>query len=97
MIDNHPLEQKAMALFREGRTAEAQALQEQFLAEVLASGMDYCSCPHKGCKWHGRCVECVIIHRGHGDHLPQCFYPMLNQRLEALNALTEHSLKHAKK
>jgi hypothetical protein len=38
-------------------------------------------------------MECVIIHRGHGDHLPECFRHMVNARLEALSALTEHSIK----
>ncbi|MBM3476534.1 MAG: hypothetical protein FJX75_24945 [Armatimonadetes bacterium] len=71
MIDNHELEKRAMELFKAGRTNEAQRLQEQFLAEVMASGEDLCSCPGD-CAYHGKCVECVLIHRGHGDHLPHC-------------------------
>ena len=92
MIDDHPLECRAMALFREGRSAEASALQDEFLAEVLSSGEDHCTCAATGCKFHGRCVECVIIHRGHGDHLPNCFRGMVNRRLRPLSALTEHTL-----
>jgi len=72
MVDNHELERRAMELFKGGDAAKATALQDEFLAEILASGEDLCSCPHE-CKFHGRCVECVMIHRGHGDHLPHCF------------------------
>ena len=79
-----------MALFRSGDTQEARRLQEQFLAEVMGSGEDLCSCPGN-CEYHGRCVECVLIHRGHADHLPHCFRAMVNDRVEALSALTEHS------
>ncbi|MCX7600234.1 MAG: LPS biosynthesis protein [Armatimonadetes bacterium] len=71
MVDNHPLEREAMALFKRGDVVAARRLQERFLAEIFASGEDLCSCP-AGCEYHGRCVECVMIHRGHGDHLPHC-------------------------
>jgi hypothetical protein len=71
MVDNHELERKAMELFKCGDAARASELQDEFLREILASGEDLCSCP-SGCKFHGRCIECVMIHRGHGDHLPHC-------------------------
>jgi hypothetical protein len=93
MIDDHEKEKRAMDLYKAGRSKEAGALQDEFLAEVMASGEDYCSCASTGCKFHGRCVECVILHRGHGDHLPNCFRDMVNRRLEALSELTEHTLK----
>ena len=76
-IDNNELEMRAMELFKEGKEEEATKLQDEFLAQVKASGIDHCTCPGTGCKFHGNCVECVIIHRGHGDHLPHCF--MLNK------------------
>lgn len=81
-----------MKLFREGKGAQARELQEAFLAEVMSSGEQLCSCPSTSCAYHGKCVECVLIHRGHGDHLPRCFERMVNRRLEALSALTEHTL-----
>lgn len=90
MVDNHPLEIEAMELFKQGKGKEARKLQEAFLDEVLSSGEDHCTCPGN-CKYHGKCVECVMIHRGHGDHLPHCFYEMVNRRIEGLSALTEHS------
>lgn len=71
MIDGHELEKKAMELFKAGQEEEASRVQDRFLADVKASGEDHCSCPER-CKFHGKCVECVIIHRGHGDHLPHC-------------------------
>jgi len=92
MIDDHEMEQRAMALFRQGKREEASRLQDEFLQTVLASGEDHCSCP-AACKFHGKCVECVIVHRGHGDHLPHCFQSMVNRRINALSALTEHSVK----
>ena len=92
MIDNHKLEVKAMGLFRKGEGAKASRLQDRFLKSVLASGKDHCSCPAR-CKFHGKCVECVVLHRGHGDHLPHCFQTMVNARIESLSALTEHSIK----
>lgn len=92
MIDDHPLECRAMDLFRCGKGQEATKIQDEFLAEVKQSGEDHCTCP-SGCKFHGKCVECVILHRGHGDHLPHCFQSMVNRRLQAVSALTEHSMK----
>jgi hypothetical protein len=92
MVDDHELECRAMALFRSGDAAAAGQLQDEFLRQVMASGEDLCSCP-AACKHHGNCVECVMIHRGHGDHLPHCFRVMVNRRIGALSALTEHSYK----
>ena len=71
------------------------ALQDEFVAEVKAAvkeGMDHCPCKDAGCKHHGNCFACVQIHRGHGMHLPYCMQKMLNKRLEAVSALTEHTI-----
>ena len=92
MIDNNPKEKEAMACFVSGEISKAYKLQDAFLAEVKAAGIDHCSCKAK-CKYHGHCIDCIIIHRGHGDHLPNCLHDMVNSRLEILSALTEHSLK----
>jgi len=90
MVDDHPLEQKAMDLFRAGEGKIATKIQDEFLAEIKESGVDHCPCP-SACKFHGKCVECVMIHRGHGDHLPYCFRDMVNRRLMVLSGLSEHS------
>ena len=92
MIDNHELELKAVELFREGKFKEAMKAQDEFLEAVKNSGEDICTCPVK-CRFHGKYVECVVIHRGHGNHLPHCFRNMVNQRIDLLSALTEHSVK----
>ena len=92
MIDDHPLEKKAMALFKNGDHAKARQLQAKFLEEVKDSVEDHCNCPI-ACKYHGSCIECVILHRGHGDHLPHCFHRMINKRIETISELTEHSFK----
>lgn len=90
MIDDNTLEKKAMALFKKGEIRKATQLQNEFLAKVKASGKDHCTCPER-CRHHGKCQECVIIHRGHGDHLPFCFRDMVNKRIDNLSGLTEHS------
>jgi hypothetical protein len=36
-------------------------------------------------------MECVTVHRGHGDHLPHCLHNMLNRKIAQLSGLTEHS------
>jgi len=92
MIDNNRFEMEAMALFKKGEKKCAHKLQDKFLEEVKNSGEDHCNCPTP-CKYHGNCLECVIIHRGHGDHLPHCFRDMVNKRIEAVSGLTEHSFK----
>jgi len=90
LIDDNAMEIQAMALFRQGKNKEASQLQDEFLRQVHATCPDHCSCPAP-CKFHGKCVDCVTIHRGHGDHLPHCFQVMMNRRIETLSALTEHS------
>lgn len=92
MIDNNELEMSAMELFRSGDIKEASKLQDKFLKEVKDSDQDHCNCPEP-CKHHGHCVDCVVLHRGHGDHLPFCFRDMLNKRIEQISELSEHSFK----
>ena len=91
-IDNNDLEKEAMACFKTGDFKRAHQLQNEFVAAVKTSGIDHCSCTTE-CRYHGKCVECVIIHRGHQDHLPNCFRDMVNKRIEAVSSLTEHSFK----
>ncbi len=89
-IDKHPMELEAMRMFREGKGREASKLQDEFLKAVKDSGVDHCTCP-SGCKFHGDCVQCLIAHRGHGDHVPHCMREMINDRVAALAALAENS------
>ncbi|MCL1885685.1 MAG: hypothetical protein FWF98_02825 [Dehalococcoidia bacterium] len=52
-------------------------------------GLTACSCRRKYCEWHGKCRECVAIHRYHGDHIPTCLQPMLNDKLKELVTVGE--------
>lgn len=91
-IDGNPAETEAMRLFHLGENEKAGRIQDGFISELRESmkkGGDHCSCKN-ACKFHGRCAECVAIHRGHRDHLPDCFKDMVNEKLRAVNALTGH-------
>jgi hypothetical protein len=94
IIDDNKLERRAMEAFRKGDERRGHQLQNQFLAAVGASGEDHCSCTVK-CPHHGNCADCVVIHRGHQDHLPNCFHPMVNRRIRAVSELTEGSFRPA--
>ena len=93
MIDNNQKEKEALELFIKGESVKAHKLQKEFLDEVMKSGKDHCSCKDAKCPYHGKCVECVIIHRGHSEHLPSCFNEMVNKRIGMLSGLTEDSFK----
>lgn len=71
--------------------AEQYKIKMEALQEIRESGIDYCSCP-ESCPHHGKCWECVLIHRGHRDHLPYCFWDMVNEKLYSAQRLTEGSL-----
>lgn len=48
-----------------------------------------CTCPKTYCEWHGRCRECVALHRYHKDHVPNCFQPFINEKLKDLVKIGE--------
>ena len=48
-----------------------------------------CSCPHTLCEWHGKCKECIALHRFHNDHIPVCLQPMIDDKLKALVGIAE--------
>lgn len=93
MIENNPKELAAMQAFHKGNRAEGLKLQEEFAAEFRKEyeNKDHCPCK-KACRYHGNCKECVAIHRAHGEHVPNCFRTMLNVKIKALSALTEHTI-----
>ena len=41
------------------------------------------------CEWHGKCTECVTIHRYFKDHIPNCFQQIFNDRIKAVTAIGE--------
>lgn len=92
-IDYNKIFKEEMELEREGKISKAEGykMKRKELDRILESGVDYCSCP-EACAHHGKCWECVTIHRGHRDHLPYCMWDMINERLYRLQLLTEGSL-----
>ena len=79
LFDDNPGMRENIRLEKLGRKPEADALRDAFVQDVLtavSSGEDHCSCT-AACPYHGRCLECVAIHRGHRDHLPDCLKPIV--------------------
>ena len=56
-----------------------------------------CPCPKPKCEWHGKCRECVAVHRFHKDHVPNCFQQFVNEKLKVLADLFELEAKEKKK
>ena len=48
-----------------------------------------CTCPNTLCDWHGKCKECVALHRHHNDHVPVCLQPIINDKIKALASVAE--------
>ncbi len=73
-FDDNPDMHENMRLEKAGEQAKANAIRDDFVARAcaeIAQGVDFCSCAAE-CPYHGKCMECVLIHRGHRDHLPNC-------------------------
>lgn len=60
------------------------------LREMIKSG-EYakCTCPKQKCEWHGKCFECVMIHRYNQDHVPNCLQPILQNKIMELAKTAE--------
>ncbi len=48
-----------------------------------------CTCPSTLCEWHGKCRECVALHRYHHDHVPYCLQSILSDKISALAQTAE--------
>ncbi|MGE5582581.1 MAG: hypothetical protein ACM3X9_08575 [Bacillota bacterium] len=94
-IDGNEQAKVGLKLSRNGNIEGSIKADADFLEKIKASGIDTCSCD-VNCVHHGNCFECVILHRGHGDHLPKCFWNIINTRLEQISDLTEGSFKVGK-
>ena len=62
-IDGNELATLQNDLDRRGQKQEAWKVKQEFLKQVRESG-DHCPCQEK-CPYHGKCFECVTLHRGH--------------------------------
>ncbi len=91
-VDDYLMEVQEMEPSKQGKSKQASNLQDEFLTEIKRCGVEHCSCPD-ACKFQGKCVECLAIHRGHGNHLPHCTQRMVNRKIGQLSERTEHSFK----
>ena len=48
-----------------------------------------CTCPNTLCDWHGKCKECVVLHRHFNDHVPFCLQPLIADKIKALAGVVE--------
>jgi len=48
-----------------------------------------CTCPNTLCDWHGKCRECVALHRHYADHIPACLQPIIRGKLKQLVGVSE--------
>jgi len=44
-----------------------------------------CVCPNDLCDWHGKCHQCVALHRHHNDHVPFCLQPIIKNKLKSFS------------
>ena len=97
-VDYNKVFRKEMEMSRDGELTKAESYKMKMdeLNRIKESGVDYCSCP-EACPHHGKCWECVMLHRGHRDHLPYCMWDMVNERIYDLQLITEGSLKDYKR
>jgi hypothetical protein len=90
MIDKNPEMTQAMKRAHKGDVEYYLKAQDAFLKQASESQEDHCPCT-SDCVLHGDCKSCVMVHRAHTDHLPVCFRSMINDRIEGLSALAEHT------
>lgn len=48
-----------------------------------------CTCPNTLCDWHGKCRECVALHRYHKSHVPFCLQFIIKDRVQTLATTVE--------
>ena len=91
-IEGNETEKAAMREFHRGNRAQGLRIQDEFVAEFRREydRKDHCPCT-KACRYHGNCKECVAIHRAHGEPVPACMRQMVNEKLQVLSELTEHT------
>lgn len=62
---------------------------EEVLETVRSGKREPCPCVVKTCEWHGKCFECVMIHRLLRNHVPECLRPLLDDKIEQLARTVE--------
>ena len=56
-----------------------------------------CACPKIKCEWHGKCMECVALHRYYKDHVPNCFQQIMNDKVKKVANIFEMEAKEKEK
>ena len=56
-----------------------------------------CTCPKTKCEWHGKCYECVLIHRVNQEHVPNCLQPIITNKIRELAKAAELIVTPAEK
>lgn len=97
-IDRNPKELEALEAFQNGDYVLARKCEDEFIAEFRQTfgKEDHCPCT-RPCKFHGKCAECVAIHRAHQNHLPVCLFDIVNSKVKDLCQITEGSIFEEKK
>ena len=92
-IDANPyIMEDCSQAYKDGDVKKARNMQKAFIKAIKESGQDHCPCK-EACQHHGRCEECVLLHRAGMDHVPLCFRNLINEKLRVVSSRTEHSLK----
>ena len=57
-----------------------------------------CICPNTLCDWHGKCKECVSLHRHYNSHVPICLQELIkNKTFLELSNIVEMNFVENKK
>jgi len=62
---------------------------KELRATIKSEKYSKCPCPKVKCEWHGKCHECVLLHRVAQDHVPCCLQLMLRNKIKELAKVAE--------
>ena len=71
---------------------EFEKILEKSREIVADKSLDACTCSNKNCEWHGKCFECVKIHRVKGKHIPECLQHIFEDKLNDLARCVERKI-----
>ena len=67
---------------------EYEKLLEKSREIIADKSLDECPCT-VACEWHGKCFECIKIHRIKGKHVPNCLQYIFQDKLNDLAKCVE--------
>lgn len=67
---------------------EFEKILEKSRKIVADKSLDECPCTQT-CEWHGKCFECVKIHRTKKKHIPECLQPIFEDKINELAQCVE--------